>query len=67
MVPAASFRFAAEMLEVIAAEERATRNRHDHIFGGGSPATTWCGSEGCATTDSAALGAAGVRPGAPGP
>ena len=34
MVPAASFRFAAETLEVIAAEDRATRNQHDHIFGG---------------------------------
>jgi hypothetical protein len=34
MVPAASFRFAAETLEVIAAEDRATRNQHDHILGG---------------------------------
>jgi hypothetical protein len=34
MVPAASFRFAAETLEVIAAEDRATRNQHDRILGG---------------------------------
>jgi hypothetical protein len=34
MVPAASFRFAAETFDVIAAEHRATRNQHDHILGG---------------------------------
>jgi hypothetical protein len=34
LLPAASFRFAAETLDVIAAEQRATRNQHDHIFGG---------------------------------
>jgi hypothetical protein len=34
MMPAASFRFAAETLELIAAERRATRNQHDHILGG---------------------------------
>jgi hypothetical protein len=34
MVPASSFRFAAETFEVIAAEDRATRNQHDHILGG---------------------------------
>jgi hypothetical protein len=34
MVPAASFRFAAETLELIATEQRATRNQHDHILGG---------------------------------
>jgi hypothetical protein len=34
MVPAASFPFASETLEVIAAEARATRNQHDRILGG---------------------------------
>jgi hypothetical protein len=34
MLPALSFRFAAETLEIIASERRATRHQHDHIFGG---------------------------------
>src|SRR5215210_6025212 len=46
MVPAASFRFASETLEVIAVEKRATRNQHDHILGGyvtGGEVVLFCG------------------------
>jgi hypothetical protein len=34
MVPASSFRFAAETFALIADERRATRHQHDHILGG---------------------------------
>jgi hypothetical protein len=34
MVPGSSFRFAAETLDLIATEQRATRHQHDHILGG---------------------------------